>query len=123
MRVKRVVQTLPLAIVALLGNPGLAWGWTVKTIFGISIEGGQDKQAFGSLVNQILDIAYMLAGGCATIMIIYGGIRYVTAAGNPKVAQEAKEIIVSALTGLVLVLIAYLIASLIGGESLTNPSI
>jgi len=52
-----------------------------------------------------------ILGGISILVIIYGGFRYVTAAGNEKKVEKAKEIIKYAVIGLVLVLLAFTIAS------------
>jgi hypothetical protein len=98
-----------------------ASGWQVNTVFGISVKSG--GQPLASLINQVLNIAYALSGGCALLMIMYGSIRYIGSGGDPKANQEAKDIIKSAFTGLVLVLIAFLIAEFIGGDALTSTNI
>ncbi len=102
----------------------VARAWEVVTVFGIRIKGGNaGDQPMGALINQILTIAYMLAGGTAIVMIIIGAFRYITAAGNAKDSQEAKDIIQSAVTGLVVVFVAYLIADVLGGSALTTPKL
>jgi hypothetical protein len=91
-------------------------GWEVKTVFGITIQGGgADDRPIQSLVGQFLSLLYALAGVSAILMIIIGGYRYMAASGDPKATQEAKETISSAVTGLVLVLMAFLIAQFVGG--------
>jgi hypothetical protein len=90
-------------------------GWEVKTVFGITIKGGGTDQApLSDLIGNILNILYVLAGSSAILMVIIGGYRYMSSTGDPKGIQEAKETIKSALIGLMLVLLAYLIAQFIG---------
>lgn len=52
------------------------------------------------IVNAIL----FLAGIVAVIMIIVGGLKYVTSAGEPKRTASAKETLLYAVIGLVIVL-------------------
>ncbi|MBI3115691.1 MAG: hypothetical protein HYZ09_04360 [Candidatus Kerfeldbacteria bacterium] len=59
---------------------------------------------------QALYIYFISAVGVIAItMIIYGGFRWITAAGNPSRIQAAQDTINSALIGLVLALTSYLI--------------
>ncbi len=58
-------------------------------------------------------IAMALAGGLAVIFIIVGGIFYVIAAGDPSRVKRAKEILIQAITGLIITLSAYAIVTYI----------
>ena len=58
-----------------------------------------------------------VAGILATVMIMYGGVKYVISMGNPSRMGDAKDTIFSAVVGLVLVLGAYVLLNLI------NPNI
>lgn len=60
---------------------------------------------FGNIVTLVLGFA----GLALLIMLIAGGFRYITSAGDPKAAQAAGKTITSAILGLVLVALAYLI--------------
>lgn len=50
-----------------------------------------------------------IAGTIAILMVIYGGYRYITSQGDQAAVTEAKEIIIGAITGLLLLLLAYII--------------
>jgi hypothetical protein len=60
-----------------------------------------------ALILRIVDFALMFLGLIAVIMIIYGGITYVTAAGNEEAVGKAKKIIMYAIIGIVIVLISF----------------
>lgn len=57
-------------------------------------------------------------GIIAMMMLVYGGFRYMTSAGNPTAMGDAKDIVYSAIIGLSLALISYLIISAINPELL-----
>jgi hypothetical protein len=59
------------------------------------------------VVANVVQILLTMAGSLAVIFIIVGGIWYVTAAGDPTRLKRAKEIIMNAVTGLVICIIAY----------------
>ncbi|MFH0804777.1 MAG: transglycosylase SLT domain-containing protein [Patescibacteria group bacterium] len=54
-----------------------------------------------------------VAGILATVMIMYGGIKYITSYGNPQRITDAKDNIFSALVGLALTLCAYVLLNFI----------
>jgi DeoR/GlpR family transcriptional regulator of sugar metabolism len=60
-----------------------------------------------------LNIAYFLAGTIAVIVIIVGGIMYVTAAGNSGNITKAKNMLLYAVIGLVTIIAAYAITNFV----------
>lgn len=60
----------------------------------------------GSL-STILNIVFSFAGAIALLMIVIGGFRYVISRGDPNGMSQAKNTILYALIGLVIVLTAY----------------
>ena len=58
------------------------------------------------LINTIINILSVLVGVIAVIMIIWGGFRYVTSGGDSSKTGTAKNTIVYALIGLVIVAFA-----------------
>ncbi len=80
------------------------------------ILGNEDKVGgLPEYIGCIYEFATYLAVGLAVIMVIYGGYKYITSQGNPDALGEAKEIIGGAIIGLVVLGLAYLILSSIGG--------
>ena len=57
-------------------------------------------------VEQILMTVYIIAGMAAVIVIIVGGIRYATSAGDSSGVQSAKNTVQYAVVGLVIILAA-----------------
>jgi Ca2+/H+ antiporter len=68
---------------------------------------------FESMFGNILGILLGVAGLAAFIMLLMGGLKYITAGGNPKNAESAKNTLTYAIGGLVLVASAYLIIRII----------
>jgi hypothetical protein len=64
---------------------------------------------FGEYIAAFYAFFVGMAGILATVMIMYGGVRYVVSRGNPAQISQAKDQITAAITGLVLSLGAYLI--------------
>lgn len=63
----------------------------------------------------ITSVIAVFAGFAILFMLIRGGIAYITAQGDPKALQTARGTITWAIIGLVVILSAYLIISLIVG--------
>ncbi len=66
-----------------------------------------------SILKRVTNTMFYLAGIITVIMVIYGGIRFATSAGDPGKAAEAKKTIAYAITGLVIVILAYAIVNFV----------
>ncbi len=73
------------------------------------------------LVNTLLTIAIGIAGGIAFLLIVYGGFRLAFSQGDPKAVQEARDIITSAIVGLLLIVFSVFLLNLIGVDILGLP--
>lgn len=63
----------------------------------------------GNYVSSFYQFALAIGGLLAFGAVVFGGVKYITAAGNPSSQSEGKAWIESALLGLLLLLGAYLI--------------
>lgn len=61
------------------------------------------------LIRQIINILSVIIGAIAVVMIIVGGFRYVTSAGNPESTKSARNTILYAIVGLIIVALAQVI--------------
>jgi hypothetical protein len=68
------------------------------------------------IVANVVRILIASAGALAVIFIIVGGLYYVTSAGDPARLKQAKEIIVQAITGLIVIIAAYAVITFIGSK-------
>ena len=70
---------------------------------------GVPDSLFGDtgIITTITNVLLFVAGGLAVIMIIIGGLRYVTSAGNASSVTAAKNTILYAIVGLVVAFLAY----------------
>lgn len=62
-----------------------------------------------SLIKQIINIISVIVGVVAVIMIIVGGFRYITSGGSTEKVTGAKNTILYALIGLIIVALAQII--------------
>ncbi len=67
------------------------------------------------IIGTVVGAALSFIGILFFVLIIYGGITWMTAAGNETQISKAKNLIISAIIGLIIVLAAYAITSFIGG--------
>jgi len=67
-------------------------------------EGGQD---LNSIIHTVINVMLFIVGILSVIMIIFGGIRYVTSAGNKTQVDNAKNTIIYAVVGLVVAIVAF----------------
>ena len=72
-------------------------------------------------VNNILPIAMGLGGVIAFLLIVFGGFQIILSAGNPDKVKAGKEMITSAIAGLLLIIFSVFILRLIGHDILNIP--
>lgn len=60
-------------------------------------------------VTKVINVILSVAGALAVIYLIYSGILYITAAGNPDSAKKGQQGIINAVIGIVIIVIAYFI--------------
>lgn len=70
------------------------------------------------IVKTILNFFLGFLGFVATIMVIYGGVLYVTSAGNDENVAKAKKILMYAIVGILIILVSFaLINTILGAAS------
>lgn len=67
----------------------------------------------GSIWNRILTTFTYIIGAVSVLMIIIGGIRYVTSNGDQSAITSAKNTILYAVIGLIVAILAYAIVSFV----------
>lgn len=63
----------------------------------------------GGVVNKALQIGFMLAATVAVLMIVWGGAQYTSSAGSEEKATNARKIILWAVIGLIVIIMAWTI--------------
>ena len=79
---------------------------------------GTDK--INSMITTIVNIFSLVVGVVAVIMIIVGGFRYITSGGDSNNVSGAKNTIIYAIIGLVIVALAQLIVKFVLNKVTTN---
>jgi hypothetical protein len=115
-----IVFALPLVLPALF-SPSSASAQTQITIatsvpgtYGAAASGG----APGAFVADFYWFALIIGGVIAFGVVVYGGIKYMTSAGNPSGQSDAKEWIEAAILGILLLAGVYFILSVINPQLL-----
>ena len=72
-----------------------------------------------ALAGRIVGVVLSFVGVIFFLLIFYSGLRWMMAQGDEGTIDKAKQTIIAATTGLVIVLAAYAITAFIGGQ-LTN---
>jgi len=87
-------------------NTAITSGYT-KNVYDPS------TQSIEVRVGQILSAILSFLGVIFLLYMIYGGVMWMTARGNDSAIEKAKNIIVFAITGLLIVVAAYVITSFV----------
>ncbi len=66
--------------------------------------------------SMIVDVFIYAAGALAVVFLIIGGIRYITAVGDPQKISSAKNTVIYSVIGLVVVILARLIVGYVIGN-------
>ncbi len=83
-----------------------------------TVEGGEDS-FFGSLIK----ISVGIGGGLALLLMLYGIFIITTSAGIPDKLKEGKEILTSAISGLIFIILSVFLLNLIGINLLGIPGL
>jgi hypothetical protein len=85
-----------------------------------TITPGQDVDIPSLSADEVLqnglNIVYFLAGAIAVIVVIVGGIMYATSSGDSGAVTKAKNLILYAIVGLVVIFAAFAITNFVIGR-------
>ncbi len=76
-------------------------------------EDGAAQDSVNKLITNIVNIFSVIVGVVAVIMIIYGGFRYITSGGDSNGVTAAKNTILYAIIGLIIVALAQIIVKFV----------
>ena len=78
---------------------------------------GQTSDGLNALITKIINIFSVIVGVVAVIMIIWGGFRYITSGGDSNNVGAAKNTILYAIVGLIIVALAQVIVRFVLGSA------
>ena len=112
------VGVLAVCLIAVFGlalvtssDVAMAQADQVKT--GLNSIGAGESASAESTIETIVNTLLFIIGALSVVMIVYGGFRYVTSAGEASAVSAAKNTIIYAVVGLVVALLAYAIADFV----------
>ena len=79
-------------------------------------EVGIEKISPDHVLQGVLNTAYVMAGLVAVIVIVAAGIIYTTSAGDASKTKQAREAIIYAAVGLVVIMMAFVITNYLLGR-------
>ena len=77
---------------------------------------GEAENTITDLAQDIIDVLSLIVGIVSVVMIIIGGLRYITSSGDSANVTNAKNTILYAIVGLVIVLFAQTIVRFVVGR-------
>jgi hypothetical protein len=73
--------------------------------------------AGASQIQQILTIVFTVIGAIAVLMVVVGGLRYISAQGDPQQLSKAKGTLIYAIVGLLVSILAVAIVTFVLGNT------
>lgn len=90
-------------------DTGVGKGVSMASEDGECADDGTGENSLSSVIKNIINIFSIIVGAVSVIMIIIGGFRYIISAGDSSGVSGAKNTILYAIVGLVIVLFAQVI--------------
>ena len=107
---------LLLALVAPVMADAIDLNLTYPTFPGAPDINQSENQSLSGIVAWLYTLIVGISGLAAFVMIVWGGVQYMTSTGDPTKTSDAKDKIKNALLGLLLVLASFLILQVINPE-------
>lgn len=79
------------------------------------------QSGFNSTIRRVINILSIVIGAVSVVMIIIGGFRYIVSGGDSSATKSAKDTIMYAVIGLVVVLFAQIIVTFVISNTNTPP--
>lgn len=100
-----------------IGTAGLGVGGMWSQICGslfCTFGGSSGDQTVFALARKVTNFTSMVIGGAAVAVVVYAGVRMIAAQGKDDQIAEARKIIIYALVGLALAIIAPAVITFVG---------
>lgn len=86
---------------------------------GIAVTGvncGEGEAGLTSTIQAVMNILLFVVGAASVVMLVIGALRYTVSAGDAQAAAAAKNTIIYAIIGIIVAVMAFLIADFVFGE-------
>ncbi len=84
----------------------VACGIELTTGTNCAVDGTKGESKVLGIIKQVINVTSLLVGAICVIMIIFGGFRYMVSGGDSSGVSNAKNTILYAVVGLIIVLLA-----------------
>jgi len=101
-------------------NAALCSGASASLSGGTDCSGGQATNKLNSIIKLVINLFSLIVGIVSVIMIIIGGLKYITSGGEASNISGAKNTIIYAIVGLVIVALAQFIVHFVLGKVTTG---
>ena len=108
-----------LTAIILINTAGMAFANSTN---GTATIGGISDRINCVLCN-LASLIFLTAGAVAALVVLMGGLRWVTSAEDPGARNAAKTTIISAFVGLIIIMLAVFIVSLVVGNLLGTHAV
>ncbi|MBQ3429898.1 hypothetical protein IJG21_00545 [Candidatus Saccharibacteria bacterium] len=78
--------------------------------------GNNYQNIIGGKVSGPINVILWIVGVLSVVMIIYGGLSYMTSAGDAAKVNKAKTILIYSIVGLIIAILAYAIVNFVIGK-------
>lgn len=116
-----IITCLLLFFVISVSVSALGIGDTTNNIKTTANVVGYGETTITDIIAAVIQAVLGLVGIIFFIMIIYGGVTWMTAAGNPEKIGKAKKLIINAIIGLAIVTAAYSISYFVASALEAKP--
>ena len=95
-----------------------------EDIYGTKVGEGVigKQQDIRVVIANIIRTAMSLLGIVAVLIVLFGGFKWMTAGGNDEQVGEAKRILIAGVIGLIIIILAYTIATFVVNSLVTATS-
>ncbi|MEK7559024.1 MAG: hypothetical protein AAB521_01855 [Patescibacteria group bacterium] len=76
---------------------------------------GFTASSFGSVVSTLVSVLFVIAVVIALVFLIWGGIKWILSGGDKSAVESARNTIVAAVVGLIIVFLSYFILNIVLG--------
>ena len=113
------ISTLAVSAIAM---PFIAFAQDVDLGLNYATAIGLGTTDVRTTISRLINAFMGLLGIVAVCIILLGGFKWMTAAGNEEKVSEAKKLILSGIIGLVIIMSAYAIAQFVVGAVINGTS-
>ncbi len=114
--IRQKLTRLGLFILMIVPQGALAASQQCEGLKAVAGSAACSDTALTTKLNVVIDTLFIVVGAIAVLILIMGGIRYITSTGDAKRIQAAKDTILYAVIGLIVVILARAIVGFVVGK-------